>query len=96
MSKPLSMCPKCRKVIRRISMSGGSVVFQGLPVPDPEDFCIVMHPCRCTADKHDNAFQAFINAWRQAYEIPEVRAPGAVAAVPNLPTAATAPGATSR
>jgi hypothetical protein len=57
-------------MIRRISMSGGSVVFQGLPVPDPNDFCITLHPCHCTASKGDREFQTFVMTWKQAYEIP--------------------------
>lgn len=63
------LCPKCLKAIRRISMSGGSVVLQGLPVPDPNDFCITLYPCRCTVNKGDKDFQAFVDAWKKAYSV---------------------------
>jgi hypothetical protein len=63
-------------------MSGGSVVHQGFPVPDPDDFCITLHPCHCSGAKGEANFPAFLNVWRQAYNIPDVRA-GAVAAPPQ-------------
>jgi hypothetical protein len=71
MSRQPFLCPKCGKVIRRISMNGGSLVDQGLPVPDPDDFCIMVHPCRCSSAKGEANFQAFLNCWKKAYDIPE-------------------------
>jgi hypothetical protein len=71
MSRQTVHCPKCGKVIRRISMSGGSFIDQGLPVPDPDDFCIMVHPCRCNSAKGESTFQAFFNCWKMAYDIPE-------------------------
>jgi hypothetical protein len=83
MSRQSFLCPKCGKAVRRISMSGGSVVYQGLPVPDPDDFCITIHPCRCSAAKGEGVFPTFVNVWQQAYCIPEVRA----TAIPPNPRA---------
>ena len=91
MSRPSFLCPKCGKAIRRISMSGGSVVYQGLPVPDPDDFCITIHPCCCTASKTEVGFRAFLNAWKQSYNISESN-PGNVP-VTSKPLGAVAAGA---
>jgi hypothetical protein len=71
MSRQLSHCPKCGKLISRVSMSGGSVIDQGLQVPDPDDFAIVIHPCRCVCSKRDASFPAFLSCWKKAYEISE-------------------------
>jgi hypothetical protein len=71
MSRQMFHCPKCGKLIRRISMSGGSLIDQGLPVPDPEDFCIMVHPCRCSSAKGEPNFQTFLNCWKMAYDIRE-------------------------
>ncbi len=81
------LCPKCGKAIRRISMSGGSVVHQGLPVPDPDDFCITLHPCRCVSSKGEANFATFVNVWKQAYNIPEIRSVGAPLAAPTFTSA---------
>jgi hypothetical protein len=54
-------------------MSGGSVVEQGLQVPDPDDFSIVFYPCCCVSSKRDENFQVFLNCWKKAYEIVESR-----------------------
>jgi len=78
------LCPKCGKAIRRISMSGGSVVYQGLPVPDPEDFCVTVYPCCCTSAKGQASFTAFLNAWKQAYGIPDLGPPPRPAVVPQF------------
>ncbi len=96
MSRQPYMCPKCGKAIRRISMSGGSVVHQGLPVPDPDDFSVTLFPCRCTSGKADANFPAFVNVWRQAYNIPDARAASMAPPTPNFatPTAASRPMAT--
>jgi hypothetical protein len=85
MSRQLFHCPKCKKVIRRISMSGGSFIDQGLPVPDPSDFCITLHPCSCSSSKGENNFLAFLATCKKAYEISDLvatEAPVAVAARP--------------
>jgi hypothetical protein len=91
MSRQSFLCPKCGKAIRRISMSGGSVVYQGLPAPDPDDFCITIHPCRCSTSKIETGFQNFVNVWKQAYNIPEFNpANGAVISKPLVAVAADA------
>lgn len=96
MSRQSFLCPKCGKAIRRISMSGGSVVYQGLPVPDPDDFCITIHPCRCSTSKSETGFQNFVNVWKQAYNIPEFNpANGAVTSRPIVVVAADAISAAS-
>ena len=50
-------------------MSGGSVVLQGLPVPDPNDFSITLYPCKCTVTKGERDFPTFMDAWKKAYAI---------------------------
>jgi hypothetical protein len=69
MSTAPVLCPKCLKTIRRVSMSGGTVVLQGLPVPDPNDFSITLHPCKCTVGKGDRDFPTFMDACKKAYSI---------------------------
>jgi hypothetical protein len=69
MSTAPVLCPKCLKSIRRVSMSGGSVVLQGLPVPDPNDFSITLYPCKCTVTKGERDFPTFMDAWKKAYAI---------------------------
>jgi hypothetical protein len=90
MSRHSFLCPKCSKAFCRISMSGGSVVHQGLPVPDPDDFCITLHPCHCVSSIHDADFPAFVNAWRQAYNIPEFRPANTSVAMPSFVSVAAA------
>jgi len=84
MSRQPYLCPKCGKAIRRMSMSGGSVVYQGLPVPDPEDFCITVYPCRCTSGKGEASFAPFLNAWKQAYGIPDLGPPARAPVMPQF------------
>ena len=90
MSRHSFLCPKCSKPYCRISMSGGSVVQQGLPVPDPDDFCITLHPCHCVSSVHDADFPAFVNVWRQAYNIPEFRQANTSVAMPSFVSVAAA------
>jgi hypothetical protein len=90
MSRHSFLCPKCSKPYCRISMSGGSVVQQGLPVPDPDDFCITLHPCHCVSSVHDADFPAFVNVWRQAYNIPEFRPANTSVAMPSFVSVAAA------
>ena len=71
MTRQLFLCPKCRKKVRRVSMSGGTVFYAGEGVPDPDDFCITVHPCCCTAAKGEDVFEAFLNFWQQSYGMPE-------------------------
>jgi hypothetical protein len=70
MAKAPVLCPRCGTPIRRVSMSGGTAQIMGQPVPDPDDFCITLHPCGCTACKGSKDFQAFLDAFKQAYGIP--------------------------
>ena len=91
MSWQVSLCPKCGKAIRRISMSGGSVLYQGLPVPDPDDFCITIHPCRCTSSKNERGFEDFVSAWKQAYHIPDFHPANNPALSKTSASGATAP-----
>ena len=90
MSRHSFLCPKCSKAFRRISMSGGSVVHQGLPVPDPDDFCIMLHPCSCVSSVGDANFPAFVNVWKQAYNIPESRPVNTAVAMPSFVSVAAA------
>jgi hypothetical protein len=89
MSRQTYHCPKCSKVIRRISMSGGSLVDQGLQVPDPDDFTITLHPCCCSASKPDPMFAAFVSSWKKAYAISD--SPVAMLRVPAKPITTTVP-----
>ncbi len=93
MSRHSFLCPKCSKAFRRISMSGGSVVHQGLPVPDPDDFSITLYPCRCISSRGEANFPAFVNVWKQAYNIPEFRP---VNTPVTLPTFVSVAGAASK
>jgi hypothetical protein len=71
-------------------MSGGSLVDQGLQVPDPDDFSITMHPCCCSASKREPAaFPAFISCWKKAYEISD--SPVATLRVPAKPITTAIP-----
>jgi hypothetical protein len=70
MAKAPTLCPRCNRPIRRVSMTGGTIMIQGHSIPDPDQICITLHKCGCTSCKGSPDFQAFLDAFKAAYGIP--------------------------